>query len=204
MMIVVVILFIMGGTTFFALQTVLSDTRINGAYDNALMQLRVARERAIEERKQYIVCFGAGSAPLGAATPLGAPNAQSVQLYRWDAGTALAAAVQISTVDLPFDVQFQTIAGVPTNPASVPDKFGTGGTAIDFDQAVAGGVKNQVMFMPDGSAQDVNGNLNNGVLYIARNANLYSSKAITVFGSTGRIRGFRLVQVAGAPTWIQQ
>ena len=60
------------------------------------------------------------------------------------------------------------------------------------------------MFLPDGSAHDLLGNLNNGILYLARNGDLYSSKAITVFGSTGRVRGWRLVSQAGAATWIEQ
>jgi hypothetical protein len=33
---------------------------------------------------------------------------------------------------------------------------------------------------------------------------LQSMRAITVFGTTGRVRGWRLVQQAGGPTWVQQ
>jgi len=95
LMIVVVLFLIVAGITFMALQPALKDARANQAFDRVLMQLRVARQRAIAERKQYIVCFG-NSAPAGALTPLGAPTVKSVQMFRWDAGTALSAAVQIS------------------------------------------------------------------------------------------------------------
>jgi prepilin-type N-terminal cleavage/methylation domain-containing protein len=202
MMIVVSILMIVGGISFMALQPALKDGRTNQAFESAMMPLRVARQRAIAERKQYIVCFGI-AAPAGALTPMGAPTAQSVQIFRWDAGTALSAATQVTAVTLPMDLNFQAIPGVPTSAATVPDGFGNGGTALDFDQGVAGAIKNQVMFMPDGSAHDVNGNLNSGILYVARNGDLYSSRAVTLYGATGRIRGWRLLNSGGAK-WFQQ
>jgi Tfp pilus assembly protein FimT len=203
LMIVMCVLMIVGGITFMALQPALRDARANQAFENTLMPLRVARQRAIAERKQYIVCFGI-AAPAGALTPMGAPTAQSIQIFRWDAGTALSAATQITAISLPQDIQFQTLAGLPNGAATVPDGFGNAATAIDFDQAVAGAIKNQVMFMPDGSAHDVNGNLNSGIVYVARNGDLYSSRAVTLYGATGRIRGWRLLNSGGAPRWIQQ
>jgi prepilin-type N-terminal cleavage/methylation domain-containing protein len=203
LMIVLALFMVVAGMSFMALQPALKDARVNHAFDNVLMQLRVARQRAITERKQYIVCFGV-AAPTGALTPMGAPTAQSVQMFRWDAGTALSAATQISVNVLPSDMQFQAVGGVPTGPGAVPDGFGTGTTAIDFDQGVAGGNKNQVMFMPDGSAHDTNGSWNSGIIYIGRNSDLYSSRAVTLYGATGRIRGWRLTTTAGGPKWLEQ
>jgi len=203
LMIVVSIILIVSAVTFIALQPALANSRVNGAYDTALMQLRVARERAIEERKRYIVTFGTPVVP-GALTPLGAPTAKSMQVFRWDNGIPAPAPVQVSTINLPFDVAFQTIAGIPTSAATVPDGFGAGITAIDFDQGVGAGGGNLVVFMPDGSARDMAGNLDSGVAYIARNGDIASSKAITFFGNTGRIRGWKLVTVGGVKSWMQQ
>jgi Tfp pilus assembly protein FimT len=203
MMIVCCLFLIVGGMTFMAVQPVLKDARANQAFEDVLMQLRTARQRAITERKQYIVCFGVAT-PAGALTPLGGPTAQSIQMFRWDAGTALSAAAQITNNKLPTDMLFQTVGGIPTNVATVPDGFGNGATAIDFDQSVAGAIQNQVLFMPDGSAHDVNGNLNSGIIYVGRIADLYSSRAVTLYGATGRIRGWRLIKNAGAPLWMQQ
>ena len=203
MMIVCCLFLIVGGMTFMAVQPVLKDARANQAFEDALRPLRSARQRAITERKQYIVCFGVAT-PAEALTPLGAPTVQSIQLFRWDAGTAISAAVQLTNNKLPTDMLFQTVAGIPTNVATVPDGFGNGATAIDFDQNVAGAIRNQVMFMPDGSAHDINGNLNSGVIYVGRNADLYSSRAVTLYGATGRIRGWRLIKNAGVPLWMQQ
>ena len=194
---------VMGGLTLISLQPVLKDSRVATAYDDVFMTLRTSRQRAITDRKQYIVCFGV-DAPTGALTPLGAPMAQSIQVFRWDTGTSLSAAVQVTNIPLPTDIQFQTISGLPTNPNAVPDGFGNGRTALDFDQGVAAGIRDQVMFMPDGSAVDTNGSANNGILYLARTGDLYSSRAITVYAATGRIRGWRLVQTNASPTWVEQ
>jgi Tfp pilus assembly protein FimT len=202
MMIVICVMMIIGGIGFMAVQPALKDAKVNQAFESAMMPLRVARQRAIAERKQYIVCYGI-AAPAGALTPLGAPTAQSIQTFRWDAGTALSAATQITAITLPIDIQFQTIAGLPNGAATVPDGFGNATVALDFDQNVAGAIKNQIMFMPDGSAHDVNGNLNSGILYLARNGDLYSSRSVTLYGATGRIRGWRLLN-SGGPKWFQQ
>ena len=101
-------------------------------------------------------------------------------------------------------MQFQTLSGFPSSQASVPDGFGNGAVAIDFDQGVAGGTKNQVMFLPDGSAHDTNGNLNSGIIYVARSGDMNNSRAITVYGATGRIRGWRLQGAAGSLKWMEQ
>ncbi len=203
MMIVACLFMIVGGMAFMTLQPALKDARVNQAFENVMMPLRVARQRAIAERKQYIVCFGV-AAPAGALTPLGAPTAQSVQIFRWDAGTAVSAAAQISAIKLPADMQFQALGGLPNSAATVPDGFGNATVAIDFDQGVAGAIVNQVMFMPDGSAHDTNGNWNSGIVYVGRSADLYSSRAVTLYGATGRIRGWRLLSSGGSPKWFEQ
>lgn len=91
-------------------------------------------------------------------------------------------------------------------PASTPDGFGTGITAIDFGQGLGAGSLNYVCFMPDGSSRDTLGNYNSGVIYLARTAdpNAYNSRSVSVWGATGRIRGWRLYQQAGVPKWAQQ
>ncbi|MGC2181691.1 MAG: hypothetical protein WA637_00260, partial [Terriglobales bacterium] len=110
-----------------------------------------------------------------------------------------------STITLPTDITFRAEPGIPNTLATTPDHFGTGSPAIDFDQGVAGGAKNVVFFNPDGSAQDINSNTNNGVIYLARSGSLYTSRAITVWGSTGRLRGYRLYPKAGGGSiWRQQ
>jgi Tfp pilus assembly protein PilE len=199
MLIVVSVLMILAGITFISYQTAIKSIRTSNAFNTVLQQIRVARENAIEKREQYIVCFGSGSAPTGAATPRGVPGARSIQIFEWPAGASLSTAVQISSVDLPYDIQFQTLAGFP---AATPDGFGT--TAINFDQGIAGGITNQIMFMPDGSAHDTNGNLNSGIIFMARSGDLTSGRAITLFGGSGASRGWRLSGSGGTAKWVVQ
>ena len=186
-MIVLAVMMIASGMFFMSLQPALKDTRVTNAYNTTLMTLRRAREAAIAERRTYVVTFNS------AVTP----NAITI--------TQAATGTIIATETLPLDIFFRTEPGIPTTAATTPDHFGTGGTAIDFDQAVAGGAKNVICFLPDGSAQDVNSNSNNGIVYLARTGDLYTSRAITVWGSTGRLRGYRLYPNAGGGViWRQQ
>ena len=198
---------VMMAITFISLQPALKDARVTTAYNTVLGQMRVARQKAVDNREQYIVCFGTDT-PSGAATPLGTATAQSVTVFQWPSGTALSSAVETSAEQLPADIKFQTLSvpspGIPTSPTTVPDGFGTGNVALAFDQGVSGGVVDEVMFQPDGTARDTNGNINSGVLYMARTGDLFSSRSITVFGASGRIRGWRLVNRTGTPTWIEQ
>jgi prepilin-type N-terminal cleavage/methylation domain-containing protein len=188
MMVAIGIGLTIAGISFMALQPLLKQTHVDAAYDTTLATLRNYRNRAITERKRYIIQFNAP---------------QTITVQYWGVGVPVSPApVTVATFTLPPDIQFAVQAGFPVTATTVPDGFGTGGTAIDFDQGMGLGSQNYVMFMPDGSSQDTLGNLNSGVVYLTRPGDLYSSRAVTVFGSTGRIRGWRLYQ--GGNTWVQQ
>ena len=183
MMIVVSIILITSSIFFMSIQPALKQARLTNAYNSVLMTMRRARENSIAERRVYIVSFIA-------------PRTMTI--------TQAATGLVTNTFTLPTDVSFDAEPGIPNTAAKTPDHFGTASAAIDFDQGVSLGVKTQVYFQPDGSAQDANSNINNGVVYIARTGDVLSSRAITVWGSTGRLRGWRLYTVAGVKTWSQQ
>ncbi len=186
-LIVLSLMMIASGIFFMSLQPALKDTRVTNAYNATLMTMRRAREQAIAERRVYLVTFNSAVSP----------NTITI--------TRAATGVVTSTISLPTDITFRAEPGIPTTLATTPDHFGTGSPAIDFDQGVAGGAKNVICFNPDGSAQDINSNTNNGVIYMARSGSLYSARAITVWGSTGRLRGYRLYPKAGGGSiWRQQ
>jgi prepilin-type N-terminal cleavage/methylation domain-containing protein len=198
MMISMSIILILAGVTFYGLQPALKFARVNSAYDTTLMLLRNSRQQAIAQRTRYIVTFAA-------------PGTITVQTWAYAAPPLVSPPpVLVRTVTLPADIQFAVQGGMPSTAATVPDGFGTGGTAIDFDQGAGLGSQPFVMFMPDGSSQDTQGNFygggnfNSGIVYLGRPNELASMRAITVFGTTGRIRGWQLVQRAGVWTWFQQ
>jgi prepilin-type N-terminal cleavage/methylation domain-containing protein len=185
MMSVVTIILIVTGIAVTGIQPALKYSRVNNAYNLTLAAIRQTRDYSVAQRQQYSVTFSNAVAP------------NTITITQVGSGNVVA------TYQLPTDVTFTVVNGIPTAANAVPDGFGAGATAIDFDQGIAGGVQTVIYFMPDGTAQDLNGNLNNGVLYIARAGELYSSHAITVWGATGRLRGWRLLSTAGAPYWRQ-
>jgi len=188
---------ILSGVTFMALQPMLLQAHVNTAYETTLMVLRNTRNQAITQGHEYYVTFtpaGVGQNP---------PATILVQYQPPAVGNAAAPPLQqVLSYTLPKDVDFKVQAGFPAN---APDNFGAGINAIDFGQQLAGEPFNFVVFMPDGSAQDGNNNLNSGIVYITRpSGDMYTSKAVTVMGSTGRIRGWYLGRPAGGAAWEQQ
>ena len=186
MMAVLAIALIVSGIAVMSLQPALKASRVRNSYNIALAAMRQARDTAVAQRQVYYVTFSNAAVP------------NTITITQGGSGVVL------TTYTLPPDVQFNCVTGIPTGAGTTPDGFGAGATPIDFDQGVAGGTKNIVYFQPDGSAQDINSNLNNGVIYIARPSELYSSYAITVWGATGRVRGWRMIGQSNVAKWVQQ
>jgi type II secretory pathway pseudopilin PulG len=189
LMIVIAIGFTMAGVTFIALMPMFKQNHVDQAYDTTLSVIRNYRNQAITQSKRYILVF---TAP------------QTITVQYWGVAVPVSPApVTVATYTLPPDMQFAVQGGFP---AAAPDGFGTGGTAISFNAcATAEGGNPCLIFYPDGSAQDDLGNFNNGIVYITRpTSNLYSSRALTVYGTTGRVRGWRLYNESGVNTWVQQ
>jgi prepilin-type N-terminal cleavage/methylation domain-containing protein len=189
MAIVLALILIVTAVSTMTIQPSLKAGRVTEGYNTTLMMMRQAREISVAQRQIYFVTLN------GAAVP----NVITI--------TQGSTGVVTSTKALPTDVAFDVEPGVPNSPTvapTTPDGFGGGGTAIDLDQGIVGGAKNVVYFYPDGSAADVAGNVNNGVVYVARPGEILSSRAITLWGATGRLRGWHLYQNAGKYYWRQQ
>jgi prepilin-type N-terminal cleavage/methylation domain-containing protein len=178
--------------TAFSLMTIgpsLKQGHVNEGYNTTLAVLRQGRDISVAQRQIYFVTLN------GAV----APNTLTI--------TQGSTGIVTSTKALPTDVAFDVEPGVPTSPTvapTTPDGFGAGATPIDFDQGIVGGAKNVVYFYPDGSAADAIGNVNNGVVYITRPGDIGNSRAITLWGATGRLRGWHLYLNAGKYYWRQQ
>ena len=199
MMIVISILIVMASITFISMVPVLKQQRVTNAYNTALTALRQARDTAIAQGTSYSVTFSSSATPntitIAPALSVGFQGQQSAVTYQ-----------------LPTDVTFITQSGFPTTTATVPDGFGGGTTAIDFGYTgsnTSGGL-NYIYFCPDGSAQSDTtgkcaGNWDGGVIYLGRSGDLLSSRAITLWGGTGRIHGWRLyAKSGGGYQWLRQ
>jgi len=188
-MVTMTVFIIASGLVFIGVQPEIKEARVGGAYNTTLAAMRLARDSSVAQRQVYFVTLNNNVVP------------NTVTITQGSTGTV------VNTYTLPIDVAYQVLAQFPTNPAGfpqTPDGFGVGATPIDFDQGIAGGVKNVVYFQPDGSAQDINGNINNGVVYVARAGDPYSARALTLWGATGRLRGWRMDQQGATYYWRYQ
>src|SRR5215472_14022759 len=185
LMIVIAIGLVMAGVSIMALMPLYKQNHVDSAYDTTLSVIRSYRSQAITQSKRYIITF---------------TNPGTITVQYWGVGVPVSPApVQVAQYTLPTDITFAVQAGFP---AAAPDGFGTGITAIDFDQGMGLGSQAYIMFMPDGSSQDTLGNYNSGVVYLTQTgSNVNTARAVSVFGTTGRVRGWRLDSVAGNNTW---
>jgi prepilin-type N-terminal cleavage/methylation domain-containing protein len=195
MLIVVAIGFIVASMTVMGMIPVMKSNDTTTAYNYTLTTMRRARDQAAGDMRTYVLQFTA-------------PGTITVTQSISASGTCQIPAtgpVLITTV-LPPDVTFHIETGVPTSNSAAPttpDAFGTAANAIDFDQGYTPG-STTICFNPDGTATDALGNTNNGVVYLGQPGNLYSMRAITLWGSTGRLRGWRLYNNSGVNSWTQQ
>jgi Tfp pilus assembly protein FimT len=203
LMIVLTIIIIMVSFAAMSLGPLMAQQRVTNAYNIAMSAMRLAHDQAVAQQSSYSVTFANnGSAP---STATVAPSLQT--------GSAAYQGEQAAVVyKLPTDIQFLAIAGIPTTAAKVPDGYGAGAVAIDFGYTASGtgtGGATTVYFCPDGSSQafdtgKCSTNWSGGVVYLARSGDLMSSRAITLWGGTGRIRGWRLITTGGVNKWIRQ
>jgi len=180
---------ILAGAVTVTMQTTFKQQLVNDAYNTTLTTLRRARDQAAADMRVYVVSFAAATAGNGGTITVTESTT---------AGTVLF------TATLPPQVTFHVEPGVPNTAATTPDGFGTATSVFDFDQPPSGaGGGTVIYFQPDGSAQDAAGNVNNGVLYLGTPGQLPRQRAVTLWGYTGRIRGWTLIEVAGVWSWVQ-
>ncbi len=188
-MVIAIVLIITAGA-LVQFTPVLKSARAENALQTTLGQVRNARGLAIDQRRKYRLSFLA-------------PRTIQLDQVVVDPVTKIQSFLFVSTIDLPVDTQFIAISGIPTSGSgTTPDSLPTTGAAIDFDVDYGGG-GTQIFFQPDGRALDSANRLNNGVVYVARSGELMSSRAVSVLGATGRVKGWRLIQSGSTVVWTE-
>jgi len=186
-LVVIAIILIMAATAIIQIAPTLKTAKSDTALQTTLGQLRRFHEDAVDQRRVYRIS-------------LIAPRTIQVDQMTYDTSGSQVFTF-ISSIDLPNETQFLCVSGIPTTSANVPDGLGDGKTAIDFALDYGGG-GTTIFFQKDGRATDSNGRLNDGIVYIAQPGVLGSSKAVTVLGATGRVKGWRLTTAAdGTSVW---
>jgi len=147
----------------------------DGAMRTVMNQMNAAREMAITQRRLMEVQFAGGNI---------------VRVVRHEApGNATTI---LATAVLESRAQFALTPNVP----DTPDAFGAA-NPVSFGQAQA------VMFSTDGTLIDTNGAPINGSVFLAITGQPESTRAVTVLGSTGRVRGYKWIVTAGVGTWVR-
>jgi len=92
---------------------------------------------------------------------------------------------QVSTVELPGDMELEIDAATvgSTGPPS------PSGTYTTTQVANFSGFS-EIYFRPNGSAVTSAGILTNGVVYVAQPSKVETTRAVTLFGSTGRLKRY--------------
>lgn len=201
MVITISILIIASVVAVVNLVPMLNTQHLTNAYNTTLATMRQARDCAISQRTSYQVTF---------TQTAGHPGTIAVTATLAFPGDSCTA-----TYTLPTDITFQTNTAIssttpPDSAAGV--NFGSGAYAIDFGYTPGGGTGGQstIYFCPDGSAQTTSvcagsGNWDDGVVYMARTGDLLSSRAVDLWGATGRVRGWRLyANSSGGYQWLRQ
>jgi type II secretory pathway pseudopilin PulG len=199
---VMALVIILTAITFVSMVPLLQQQHVVNAYNITMAAMRQARDNSIAQRTSYSVTFTKTTTPT---------------LSKITVAPTLTAGFQDQqnsvTYQLPTDVQFDAEPALASTPT--PDGFGSGSTAIDFGYTASGtgtGGKSVIYFCPDGSSQDGTGgngscagNWSGGVVYLALPGNLMSSRALSLWGATGRIHGWRFyANGTGGYQWVRQ
>jgi prepilin-type N-terminal cleavage/methylation domain-containing protein len=166
--------------------------------------MRLARQAAISNRLVYRLSF---YAPSGIVLDQLVTDTVMVS----GAPSITTTVNNISNDSVPSTVSFQILSGTPVDLdgfcsclpspgicSCTPQPSGTPlvpTVAIDFNGS------NQIFFQPDGAGRDANGKICNGVVYSAISGQLLSSRVVTVWGSTGQIKLYKLFASAGGYYW---
>lgn len=170
--IVCVLLMIISAMAIVQLHPAIQQRQADGAMADVASQLRMAREMAISTRRQIQVSFVGNN---------------QITLTRLNINPGV-----VGGTIIPPPMTFRLTAGK----GDTPDGFGNA-NAIEFEGI--GGGPPTMMFQSDGTFVDTAGNLVNGTVFLGMVNEASAARAVTLVGSTGRIRMWR--NNAGA--WIQ-
>jgi prepilin-type N-terminal cleavage/methylation domain-containing protein len=154
---------IVAAIAMFNIGSALPGLKSDGAMRIVMTQLNAARETAITQRRNFQVSFA---------------NGNTIQLIRQElpGGTTL-----LSTVYLEGGLTYRV---EPSVPVDTPEGFGKA-SGVDFGTAIS------IMFSPDGTLVNQSGVPANGTVFLSLPGEPRSARAITILGSTGRVRGYR-------------
>jgi Tfp pilus assembly protein FimT len=209
LVIVIAIALVMGGLAFISTREVLRSQRGDSALQNVLAITRTTRQLAIDRRRVFRITYSPddGTMQVQVTAPTNSAGGCTSATEQWpDAPAQANPAIKIGG-----SYSFAWVAGAPNSTTTAPDGITAGGAATPVAFVNPAGASNTyVCFYPDGSARDVNNLFMNGIVYLAPSstsegnfARTGAMRAMTVFGPTGRITGWRISQSTAGANWKQ-
>ena len=168
---------VVGAFSMMIIGPALEARNVEMAVRTVSTQMQRARQFSVDARRRTRVTF---TTPSTITVDEQAPVSQG------------GAWTQVSTVELPGDMEFEIDAATvgTTGPPSPSGTYSTSQVA-DFSGA------SQVFFLPNGSAVTSAGLTSNGVVYVAQPSKVETTRAVTLFGSTGKIKRYKYVTGTG-------
>jgi type II secretory pathway pseudopilin PulG len=185
MMMILAIMGVLSGMAVVSISGARPSAMGDGAMRVVLSQLNTARETAITKRRNMRITF---------------PAANQIQIVQ--EVPPVPPSTTITTLALPAiyfegSIQYVLVANLPDS----PDAYCPTLSATCFPISTDGSPATEMKFKPDGTFVDQNGITLNGTVFIAvpgqsyvvghSTSSVMSGRAITVQGSTGRVRGYR-------------
>jgi len=167
MMVVVLITMIVAAMALIAMNPTRQQVQADAAMVQVASQLRLARETAIEQRRDVLVSFSTTGESI-TLTQENLPSGSTV----------------LSTIPIQVPAQFMVMGGM----SDTPDGFGNE-DPIYFEGLNGGPVG--MGFQSDGTFIDGSGNLVNGTVFLGIAGVPSSARAVTVLGATGKIRMYK-------------
>jgi prepilin-type N-terminal cleavage/methylation domain-containing protein len=184
MIIVMAIIMIVSAAAVMNISSALRVAAADSAAQLVVQEMRLARQYAISDRLVYRLTFN---------SPSGMTLEKQVTVTTTSSGvtTITTNYTTVSTDSVPSTVTFAKDTSAPLD----YDGFGDGTSPIYFN----GG--NVIYFQPDGAGRDANNKICNGVVYTEIAGQITSSRSITLWGSTGRIKSYKLYAGTGGWYW---
>ena len=159
LLIVVSVLAIVSSVSMILIGPALKARAAEMAAHTVTLEMRRARQAAVDTRRLSKVTF---------TTP------RTIKIEWQSPGGGVWNLM--SQTDLPEEMEFLIDDAL----TSGPEGFGIS-SAINFSLG-----NQEIFFLPDGSAIDSSGLISSGVVYVARPEEVESTRAVTLFGATGR------------------
>jgi hypothetical protein len=143
--------------------SLVNSSKSDSAVISAITAVELARDRAIGERRDFRLVFTA-------------PNI--IQIVRIEVPGPATTTVMNTVLD--GGLTYMKFTGLP----DTPDAFGAS-SAISF------GVTPTIEFTSDGSLLDSSGDPINGTVFFGDGVRASSARALTIFGATGLVHGWK-------------